>query len=60
MLDLGHVLMCLNKLDAGIDEKVMLVSRDEQNCFVLSYREVKRACEAAWTELVKASTPGRR
>lgn len=60
VLDLGHVLMCLNKLDAGIDEKVMLVSRDEQNCFVLSYREVKRACEAAWTELVKASTPGRR
>jgi PAB-dependent poly(A)-specific ribonuclease subunit 3 len=60
VLDLGHVLTCLNKMDAGIDEKLMLVSRDEQNCFVVSYREVKRGFESAWTELMKAGQSGRR
>ena len=40
VVDIGHVLTCLNKLDAGIDEKVMLVSRDSLNCFVLSYKDV--------------------
>lgn len=38
--DLSHVLMCLNKLDAGLDEKIMLVSRDEQTCIIVSYAEV--------------------
>ncbi|KAI4757351.1 PAB-dependent poly(A)-specific ribonuclease subunit pan3 [Aureobasidium sp. EXF-3400] len=60
ILDLGHILTCLNKLDAGIEEKIMLVSRDEQNCFVVSYREVKRGFESAWTELMKTSQGGRR
>jgi len=40
VLDLVHVMSCLNKLDAGIDEKIMLVSRDEQNCLIVTYREV--------------------
>lgn len=29
------------QLDAGIEEKVMLVSRDEQSCLIVSYREVR-------------------
>lgn len=60
VLNLGHIVTCLNKLDAGIDEKIQLVSRDEQNIFVLSYREVKRGFESAWGEISKASTAGRR
>lgn len=40
VVDMTHVLTCLNKLDAGADEKIMLVSRDEQNCFIVSYKEV--------------------
>lgn len=40
VLDLVHVLSCLNKLDAGTDERIMLVSRDEQNCLIVSFREV--------------------
>jgi PAB-dependent poly(A)-specific ribonuclease subunit 3 len=40
VLDLAHVLSCLNKLDAGTDERIMLVSRDEQFCFIVSYKEV--------------------
>lgn len=40
VVDLAHVLTCLNKLDAGIDEKIMLVSRDSNNCFVITYKDV--------------------
>lgn len=40
VVDMAHVLSCLNKLDAGVEEKIMLVSRDEQNCFIVSYKEV--------------------
>lgn len=51
VLDLGHVVSCLNKLDAGVEEKVALVTRDEQNVIVVSYREVRRGLEGAWGEL---------
>jgi len=40
VVDLAHVLACLNKLDAGTEEKIMLVSRDEQACFIVTYKEV--------------------
>jgi len=53
VIDLGHVLMCLNKLDAGTDEKVTLISRDEQSCFIVSYRELKKGVESAFQELTK-------
>lgn len=46
------MLTCLNKLDAGTDEKVMLVARDEQSCLVVSYKEIK-ACVAGAFEYVK-------
>lgn len=66
ILDLSHVLTCLNKvsdrfraqearsswlmkqLDAGLDERIMLVSRDDQSCLVVSYREIKSCIEAAY------------
>ncbi len=54
VIDLAHVLLCLNKLDAGIDEKVSLVSRDEQNLFIISYKELKRGVEAAFQDLSKS------
>jgi PAB-dependent poly(A)-specific ribonuclease subunit 3 len=52
--DLAHILDCLNKLDAGTDERIALVSRDEQNVLIVSYREVKRALESAFQDLVRA------
>lgn len=48
VISLTHVLTHLNKLDAGSDERLMLVSRDEQSCLVVSYREIKRCVEAAF------------
>ena len=55
VVDLGHVLTCLNKLDAGTDEKVTLISRDEQSCFIVSYRELKKSVESAFQELTKGA-----
>jgi PAB-dependent poly(A)-specific ribonuclease subunit 3 len=52
--DLAHVLDCMNKLDAGTEEKIQLVSRDEQNLLIVSYREVKRALESAFQDLIRA------
>ncbi|EME86281.1 uncharacterized protein MYCFIDRAFT_40108 [Pseudocercospora fijiensis CIRAD86] len=60
VLDLGHIITCLNKLDAGIDEKIQLISRDEQSVFIVSYKEVKRGFEAAWSEITKHADPQRR
>lgn len=53
VVDLAHVLSCLNKLDAGTDERITLISRDEQNCFVVSYRELKKAIESSFQDLNK-------
>lgn len=55
VLDMAHVLQCLNKLDAGVDERVMLVSRDEQSCLIVSYRELKKCAEEAWRDLFRKS-----
>ncbi|TIB79504.1 hypothetical protein E3Q22_00137 [Wallemia mellicola] len=51
VLDMSHVLVCLNKLDAGVDESIMLISRDEQSCLVVSYKEVKQCVESAFSDL---------
>jgi len=48
VLDLSHVLTCLNKLDAGTDEQIMLVARDEQSCLVVSYKEIKACVSSAF------------
>jgi len=57
VIDLGHVLSCLNKLDAGTEERVTLISRDEQSCFVVTYRELKKGVESAFQDLMKRSGP---
>ncbi|CAG8482290.1 13344_t:CDS:10 [Funneliformis caledonium] len=51
VVDMAHVLMCLNKLDAGVDERIMLVSRDEQSCLIVSYKEIKNCIDSAFRDL---------
>ena len=36
-MDLAHVIESLNKLDSGIDEKVTLMSRDEQSVLIVRF-----------------------
>lgn len=50
-VDMGHILRHLNKLDAGIEESIMLMSRDEQTCLVITYKELKACIETAFREL---------
>jgi PAB-dependent poly(A)-specific ribonuclease subunit 3 len=57
-LSMGHMLSCLTKLDAGIDEMVVLNSPDNETVFVLTYRELKQMFDRAFNELVKHSKTG--
>jgi len=54
-IDMAHVVQTLNKLDAGIPDKICLMSRDEQNVLVVSYADLKQCCESAFSELLQAS-----
>jgi PAB-dependent poly(A)-specific ribonuclease subunit 3 len=40
-------------LDAGVEEKLSLVSRDEQTVFVVTYRELKKLVNGAFGDLTK-------
>ncbi|KII83627.1 hypothetical protein PLICRDRAFT_47104 [Plicaturopsis crispa FD-325 SS-3] len=55
VVNLSHVLTCLNKLDVGTEERIMLVARDEQSCLVVSYKEVKSCIDAAFSDLARTS-----
>eukprot|EP00096_Caligus_rogercresseyi_P006307 TRINITY_DN2264_c0_g1_i3.p1 TRINITY_DN2264_c0_g1~~TRINITY_DN2264_c0_g1_i3.p1 ORF type:complete len:588 (+),score=166.05 TRINITY_DN2264_c0_g1_i3:240-1766(+) len=54
-LDMGHVISCLNKLDAGVPDKICLMSRDEQNVLVVSYQELRRCLEQSFNECLMAT-----
>jgi PAB-dependent poly(A)-specific ribonuclease subunit 3 len=57
VMDLGHVMTALNKLDAADDEKIVLASRDGKSIMVVSYADVARSLENAFQELCARSTP---
>jgi PAB-dependent poly(A)-specific ribonuclease subunit 3 len=46
----------LMQLDAGSDEKIMLMSRDEQSCLVVSYRDLRTCIEAAYNDLARGTS----
>ncbi|RLV93544.1 PAB-dependent poly [Spathaspora sp. JA1] len=41
IIDLSKVIINLNKLDCGIDEKVLLVSNDDNECIIASFKEIR-------------------
>ncbi|OUC45780.1 hypothetical protein D917_01765 [Trichinella nativa] len=57
-LDLGHIIQCLNKLDAGVAEKIMLMSRDEQNVLIVSFADLHRCLDQSFTEIVQNTCQG--
>ncbi|KAF4976758.1 hypothetical protein FZEAL_6615 [Fusarium zealandicum] len=59
VLDMGHMLRCMSKLDIGTDDRICLTSRDEQTSFLVSYKELKKMLGNAFGELVKGSKSGR-
>lgn len=56
VLDLGHIITSLNKLDAADPEKIVLVSRDGESLLVVSYADISRCVEEAYQELCYADT----
>jgi len=55
-LDMAHVITSLNRLDAGIPDKVCLMSRDELNVLVVSYAELKNCLEQSYGEVLAAAS----
>jgi len=57
VMDLGHVVSSLNKLDAADEEKIVLASRDGRNILVVSFADVAWCLEKAYQELCSSSVP---
>lgn len=55
--DWGIVVDAINKADAGVNEKIMLLSRDESSMLVVSYSDIKRCLLAAYEEIKRHSKP---
>lgn len=52
VVDLTHVINCLNKLDAGVDENLLLVSPDEMTCLIMSYKDLKELVNKSFLSLL--------
>mmetsp|Transcript_13198 Transcript_13198/g.24478 ORF Transcript_13198/g.24478 Transcript_13198/m.24478 type:complete len:550 (+) Transcript_13198:246-1895(+) len=51
-LDIGHIHTCLNKLDTGSMEKILLTSPDGRSILVVTFADVRKCLEDAFQELV--------
>ena len=49
--NLAHVLGCLNRIDAGIEERVTLTSRDNSTVTIVTWKEIKACLDSAWHDL---------
>lgn len=55
-LEWGHIIECLNKLDASVPEKLLLLSRDESNMLVVTYADVAGCLASAYGDLQSRTT----
>lgn len=55
---MGHIVLALNKLDAGVQEPVCLVSPDERIVLIQTYLELKQCLRRAWHDLLQTAHPG--
>jgi len=51
-LDIGHIMDCLNKVDIGSHERILLASRDGKSFLVATYDEVRLCIERSFQELI--------
>lgn len=51
-IDLARTVTYLNKLDAGIDENILLTSDDHRSRIIVSYKDLKLQIEQVFRELV--------
>lgn len=55
VVDAGHVVSALNKLDSGDLEQILLCSRDGKDLLIVSYSDIKNCLDKAVEELVQQS-----
>lgn len=53
VIDLARILDCLQKLDAGVDDKIQLNSRDNQIIMIISYKELKQMLRSQYEDIMK-------
>lgn len=58
VLDAGHMISALNKLDCGDSEQILLSSRNNKDLLVVSFADVRRCLESAVDELTHMSAHG--
>lgn len=58
VLDLAHMVACLNKVDVGTEERIQLMTRDEETSIVVSYKELKACIDGAWQDLKRRAASG--
>lgn len=54
-VDLSRILVNLNKLDVGVDEKILLVSSEEDTCMIVTYKEVKDILELSFRAVFRGN-----
>lgn len=52
-VDLSKILTNLNKLDVGVDEKLLLISREDDTCIIASYKEIKDTLDLSFRALIR-------
>lgn len=57
-LSLGHMMTCMAKLDASIEERVLLTTRDNDRAFLVSYRDLRTVLDRSFNDLQKAPPSG--
>lgn len=53
VFDMGHMMSCLNKLDAGVNERIRLTSRNNETDFIITYAELKKQLNNSFSDLMK-------
>jgi len=51
VIDFGHIIESLNKLDIGDSEQILLTSPDQRSIIVTSYADIRNCLEISFTEL---------
>ena len=58
MVDAGHIVNGLNKVDSNNDEKVILSAPDQSSVLVASFSDVRRCVDESFHELCKSTSEG--
>ena len=56
--DLSHVPNCLNRLDAGSTDSIQMTNREGDTVFTVTFKDIKRAMESAFNEVMGLSGTG--